>query len=248
MSGEQVLCTNGLTSSVSAPAARWFVSTIYVPKLPTRTQRAEAAIWPPQAEYATDGGAAANVAVDLEKIAYGVRLILEGIGDDPARPGLLDTPSRVARMYAEMLYGTNCNPSQELATIFHEDTEELVLVRDINFASLCEHHLLPFVGVAHVGYIPKSGKITGLSKLARVVESASKRLQVQERMTAQIADAIVETLDPHGVVVIAEAEHFCMSVRGIKQPHARTMTSAVRGSIATNAATRAEVMSLITRK
>jgi GTP cyclohydrolase I len=183
----------------------------------------------------------------MQKIVDGVKLILEGIGEDAQREGLLDTPARVGRMYRELVAGTGVNPATEITCRFHENTDELVLVRDIPFASICEHHLVPFMGVAHVGYIPKGGVITGLSKLARVVEVASKRLQVQERMTTQIADALVEVLDPVGVVVVLEAEHLCMSIRGIKKPGAKTVTSALRGIVATDQATRAEVMALINR-
>ncbi len=185
--------------------------------------------------------------IDLDKIAAGVRLLLEGIGEDLEREGLLDTPARVARMYSELVYGTGINPATEITCRFSESTDELILVRDIPFASLCEHHLVPFMGTAHVGYIPHGGVITGLSKLARVVELASKRLQVQERMTTQIADAIVEQLKPRGTVVVLEAEHLCMSIRGIKKPGSKTVTSAVRGIVATDQATRAEVMALINR-
>jgi GTP cyclohydrolase IA len=185
--------------------------------------------------------------IDMQKIAGGVRLILEGIGEDVEREGLLETPARVARMYEELVYGTGLNPASEITCRFSETTDELVLVRDIPFASVCEHHLVPFIGMAHVGYIPRDGVITGLSKLARVVELASKRLQVQERMTTQIADALVERLNPVGVVVVLEAEHLCMSIRGIKKPGSKTVTSALRGIVASDQATRAEVMALINR-
>lgn len=185
--------------------------------------------------------------MDLEKIAKGVSLILEGMGEDPSREGLLDTPARVARMYQELCYGIDANPADEITCTFLETNEELVLVRDITFSSICEHHLVPFMGVAHVGYIPNTGKITGLSKLARVVELVSRRPQVQERMTTQIVDAIVDVLQPRGAVVVLEAEHLCMSIRGIKKPGAKTVTSAVRGIFQVNQASRAEVMSLIQR-
>jgi GTP cyclohydrolase I len=184
---------------------------------------------------------------DMQKIAEGVKMILEGMGEEADREGLLETPNRVARMYSELVAGHGVNPADEISCIFHEATDELILVRDIPFASICEHHLVPFMGTAHVGYIPRDGVITGLSKLARVVEVASKRLQVQERMTTQIADAIVEKLDPVGVVVVLEAEHLCMSIRGIRKPGAKTVTSALRGIVATDQATRAEVMALINR-
>jgi len=185
--------------------------------------------------------------MDLEKIAQGVQLILEGIGENTQREGLLDTPARVARMYQELCYGVNHDPAEELSCSFLEDNQELILVRDITFSSICEHHLVPFMGVAHVGYIPREGKITGLSKLARVVELASKRPQVQERMTTQIADALMQKLDPLAVVVVLEAEHLCMSIRGIKKPGSKTVTSAVRGMFATSQASRAEVMAHIHR-
>lgn len=184
---------------------------------------------------------------DHDKVMQGVRLILEGIGEDVSREGLAETPSRVARMYAELMYGLNVDAASEITCRFQESTDELILVRDIPFASICEHHLVPFMGVAHVGYIPQSGVITGLSKLARVVEVSSKRLQVQERMTTQIADALMSTLAPRGVVVVLEAEHLCMSIRGIKKPGSKTFTSAVRGIVATDQATRAEVMALINK-
>jgi GTP cyclohydrolase I len=183
--------------------------------------------------------------MDLNKIAQGVQLILEGMGEDTRREGLLETPSRVARLYQELLYGTHVDPASEITCTFNEGTDELILVRDITFASICEHHLVPFIGIAHVGYIPDGGRITGLSKLARVVELASRRLQVQERMTAQIAEALMSELKPTGVVVVLEAEHFCMSIRGVRKPGAMTVTSALRGVFKENKATRAEVMSLI---
>ncbi len=185
--------------------------------------------------------------VDPEKIASGVRLMLEGMGENPQREGLLETPARVARMYQELIAGLGLDPADEITCQFQENIDELVLVRDIPFASICEHHLVPFIGVAHVGYIPRAGKITGLSKLARVVETAARRLQVQERMTCEIADALMSRLDPLGVVVVLEAEHFCMSIRGIKKPGSKTVTSALRGSVQSSQATRAEIMSLISR-
>lgn len=183
--------------------------------------------------------------VDQEKIAAGIRLILEAIGEDTNREGLLETPERVARMYQELFYGIGLSAASEITCTFAESTDELVLVRDIPFASICEHHLVPFMGLAHIGYIPDKGCITGLSKLARVVELASRRLQVQERMTTEIADALVQKLQPQGVAVVLEAEHLCMSIRGIKKPGTKTITSALRGMVKTNEATRAEVMALI---
>lgn len=185
--------------------------------------------------------------VDQAKIIEGVRLILEGIGENLGREGLLETPARVARMYDELFYGIGIDPSSEITCTFSENTDELVLVRDIPFASICEHHLVPFIGTAHVGYIPSGGVITGLSKLARLVELASRRLQVQERMTTQIADALMRQLSPRGVIVVLEAEHLCMSIRGIKKPGTKTVTSAVRGIVATEQSTRSEIMALINR-
>jgi GTP cyclohydrolase IA len=185
--------------------------------------------------------------VDRDKIEEGVRLILEGIGEDPAREGLVQTPRRVADMYEEIFGGLNEDAADHFCVTFNEHHQEMVLVRDIPLYSMCEHHLVPFMGRAHVAYIPgKHGRICGLSKLARVVEVFSRRPQVQERMTSQIADTIVEHLDPAGVIVVIEAEHLCMSMRGVKKPGAETVTSAVRGIFERNPATRAEAMSLIT--
>ena len=176
-----------------------------------------------------------------------VREILTAVGEDPDRNGLLETPARVARMYAELFSGLHLDPRRHLRRVFDESFDELVLVRDISFNSMCEHHLLPFLGKAHLGYLPK-GKIVGLSKLARVVEEVSRRPQVQERMTHLIADMMAEELDAKGVIVVLEAEHSCMSIRGIRKPGAVTITSAVRGLFKTNQASRAEVMSLINRQ
>lgn len=185
--------------------------------------------------------------MDREKIETGIRLILEGIGEDLSREGLLDTPRRVADMYAEVFAGIEQDPGEHFCVTFDEGHRELVLVRDIPLYSVCEHHLVPFMGRAHVAYIPGShGRICGLSKLARVVDVFAKRPQVQERLTAQIADTIVEHLDPAGVIVVIEAEHLCMSMRGVRKPGAQTVTSAVRGIFERNAPTRAEAMSLIT--
>jgi GTP cyclohydrolase IA len=180
--------------------------------------------------------------IDLDKVAAGIRLILEGIGEDPNRKGLLQTPSRVARMYQELFYGMGVDPASEIVSTFHEETEELVLIKDIPFASVCEHHLVPFIGLAHVGYIPRSGQITGLSKLARVVELAARKLQVQERMTNQIADAVTQKLNPLGVVVALQAEHLCMSIRGIKKSGSKTVTLAVRGIVESDPTVRTEVL------
>lgn len=183
--------------------------------------------------------------VDLEAIQAAVRTILTAVGEDPDRPGLLNTPRRVARMYAEMFSGLRVDPARHLKVTFPEEYDELVLVRDIPFTSMCEHHLLPFTGVAHVGYLPK-GRVTGLSKLARVVEELARRPQVQERMTQQAAEMIEAELQSSGVAVVVEAEHSCMSIRGVQKPGSKTVTSALRGVFKTNQSSRAEVMSLIT--
>ena len=183
--------------------------------------------------------------VNYEQIEQAVRLIIEAIGEDPNREGLLDTPKRVAKMYAEVFSGLQEDPKEYFQTIFGEDHEELVLVKDIPFFSMCEHHLVPFYGKAHVAYIPKGGRVTGLSKLARAVEAVAKRPQLQERITSTIANTMIETLDPHGVMVVVEAEHMCMTMRGVKKPGAKTITSAVRGVFENDAASRAEVLSFI---
>lgn len=185
--------------------------------------------------------------VDLIAIEGAVRTILRAVGEDPDRPGLLDTPRRVARMYKEMFSGLHLDPARHLKVTFPEEYDELVLVRDIRFTSMCEHHLLPFSGVAHVAYLPK-GHVTGLSKIARVVEEVALRPQVQERMTQTIADLVQGQLESSGVAVVIEAEHSCMSIRGIRKPGSLTVTSALRGTFRTNAASRAEVMSLILAK
>lgn len=183
--------------------------------------------------------------VDHAKIEEAVKMILEAVGEDPGREGLLDTPKRVARMYEEIFSGLQQDPNEYFETIFGENHEELVLVKDIPFYSVCEHHLVPFYGKAHVAYIPKDGRVTGLSKLARAVEAVSKRPQLQERITSTIADSILDTLKPHGVMVVIEAEHMCMTMRGVKKPGSKTVTSAVRGTFAQDHRTRAEVLSLI---
>ncbi|ERI08370.1 GTP cyclohydrolase I FolE [Aneurinibacillus aneurinilyticus] len=183
--------------------------------------------------------------VNHKKIEEGVRMILEAVGENPNREGLLDTPARVARMYEEVFSGLAQDPKEYFSVVFSEDHEELVLVKDIPFYSMCEHHLVPFYGVAHVGYIPRGGRVTGLSKLARAVEAVAKRPQLQERITSTVADSIMDTLEPHGVVVVVEAEHLCMTMRGVKKPGAKTVTSAVRGIFAKDSASRAEVFSLI---
>lgn len=183
--------------------------------------------------------------VDHAKIEQAVRMILEAVGEDPDREGLLETPARVARMYEEIFSGLGQDPRDHFTVIFSEDHEELVLVKDIPFFSVCEHHLVPFFGKAHVGYIPRGGRVTGLSKLARAVDAVARRPQLQERITSTVADAIMERLEPHGVVVVVEAEHMCMTMRGVKKPGSKTVTSAVRGVFILDAAARAEAFSLI---
>ncbi|HHW43689.1 MAG: GTP cyclohydrolase I FolE [Thermoanaerobacteraceae bacterium] len=183
--------------------------------------------------------------IDTEKIEKAVRMILEAIGEDPDREGLRETPVRVARMYKEIFCGLWEDPEIHLEKIFSEDHEEMILVKDIPIYSMCEHHLLPFFGKAHVAYIPRRGRVTGLSKLARVVEGYAKRPQLQERLTTQIADSIMRRLNPQGVLVVIEAEHMCMTLRGIRKPGSKTVTSAVRGSFQRSEVTRAEALSLI---
>ena len=185
--------------------------------------------------------------IDLGRIEKAVHEILEAIGEDPDRDGLVETPERVARMYAEIFRGLHEDPASHLTVTFAAEHDEMVLVRDIPLYGSCEHHLIPFAGRAHVAYIPGTdGRITGLSKIARLVEGFARRPQVQERLTTQIADSLVSVLEPEGVLVMIEAEHLCMSMRGVKKPGALTVTSAVRGLFKTNPATRAEAMSLIT--
>ena len=186
--------------------------------------------------------------VDLGRIEAAVREILEAIGEDVDRDGLRETPARVARMYAEVCSGSHEEPADHLISTFDVDHDEMVMVRDIPLYSLCEHHLLPFIGRAHVAYIPqKGGKITGLSKLVRLVDGYSKRPQVQERLTAQVASAIQRTLDPQGTLVVIEAEHLCMSMRGVAKPGAVTITSAVHGVFRDEVSTRLEAMRFIER-
>jgi len=186
------------------------------------------------------------VGVDLARIEHAVREILVAIGEDPERDGLRDTPGRVARAYAEQFAGLRQRPEDVLRTVFDAGHDEMVLVRDIELYSTCEHHLTPFFGFAHVGYIPNAkGQITGLSKLARLVDLFARRPQVQERMTSQIADALMNVLEPRGVIVVIEAEHLCMSMRGVRKPGAKTVTSAVRGIFLDSDRTRAEAMSLL---
>lgn len=182
--------------------------------------------------------------VDLESIKAAVRTILKAVGEDPDRDGLQETPRRVAKMYAEMFAGLNLDPARHLHVTFTEEYDELVLVRDIPFTSMCEHHLLPFTGVAHVGYIPQ-GHVTGLSKLARVVEEVARRPQVQERMTHKIAELIETELQTAGVGVVIQAEHSCMSIRGVKKHGSSTITSALRGTLKTSVSSRSEFLSLI---
>lgn len=186
--------------------------------------------------------------VDLEMIARGVRLILEGIGEDPERPGLQTTPQRVAEMYAELTAGMHEDPQQHVVPLPGDTHDEMVIVKDITIASICEHHLAPFVGRCHIAYIPKDGRIVGLSKLARLAEVFARRLQVQERLTSQIANTLYAGLKPLGVMVVIEAEHTCMTLRGVKKPGAITITSTVLGGFRKDPRTRAEAMALIKGK
>ncbi|MFF4416571.1 GTP cyclohydrolase I FolE [Streptosporangium sp. NPDC001559] len=186
--------------------------------------------------------------VDSERLEKAVREILYAIGEDPDRDGLRDTPARVARAYAEQFAGLGQTPEDVLTTVFDVDHDEMVLVRDIEVYSTCEHHLVPFHGVAHIGYIPnEKGQVTGLSKLARLIDVYARRPQVQERMTSQIADALMNVLEPRGVIVVIECEHLCMTMRGVRKPGAKTITSAVRGDFRSSDKTRAEAMALILR-
>ena len=201
------------------------------------------------AEPYDDKGASIEVdppGFDHARIEKAVREVLIGIGEDPDRDGLRDTPARVARAYAEQFAGLRQSPEDVLTTVFDADHDEMVVVKDIEVYSTCEHHLTPFHGVAHVGYTPNTkGQITGLSKLARLVDLYARRPQLQERMTSQIADALMRVLEPRGVIVVVEAEHLCMTMRGVRKPGAKTVTSAVRGDFRDCAETRAEAMSLI---
>ena len=184
--------------------------------------------------------------IDQARIERAVREILIAIGEDPDRDGLRDTPGRVARAYAEQFSGLRQQPEEVLTTVFDADHDEMVLVRDIEVHSTCEHHLTPFIGLAHIGYIPnEKGQITGLSKLARLIDVYARRPQVQERMTSQVADALMNVLEPRGVIVVVEAEHLCMTMRGVRKPGAKTLTSAVRGVFRDSDRTRAEAMSLM---
>ncbi|CAN5119636.1 GTP cyclohydrolase I FolE [soil metagenome] len=197
-----------------------------------------------KAEFAPTSQADASP-VDRALVEQAVRMMLRAIGEDVEREGLLQTPSRVARMMIELTSSINADPADQITCEFFEESAGLVLVKDITFNSTCEHHMLPFHGVAHVAYLPKDGRITGLSKLARVVEVASKRLQVQERLTAQVAQAIEDKLDPLGVFVMIEAEHSCIAMRGIKKPGSKTITTVARGVYKKDASLRSELLSLI---
>ena len=184
--------------------------------------------------------------IDKEAVKYHIRGLLEAIGDDPDREGLKETPDRVARMYEEVFAGLNSDPKQYFKKLFDEGHREMVIVKDIPFYSMCEHHLVPFFGKAHVAYIPnENGRICGISKLARLVELYAKRPQVQERLTSQVADTLMRELNPDGVIVVLDAEHLCMSMRGVKKPGSSTTTSAVRGIFESNQVTREEALSLI---
>jgi GTP cyclohydrolase I len=195
-------------------------------------------------ELSEGNGAPQSSPVDLPRIERAVKEILAAVGEDPNREGLRETPARVARMYAELFSGLHEDPSIYLRKFFTEEYDEMVLVRDISFNSMCEHHLLPFTGVAHIGYIPH-GKVVGLSKLARVVESVSHRPQVQERMTEQIANLLIDELDVKGVAVVIEATHSCMTIRGVRKPGSICVTSAMKGIFRSNLSSRSEVMTLI---
>jgi len=186
--------------------------------------------------------------VDLDRLARGVRLILEGIGEDPDREGLRETPRRVAEMYAELTAGMREDPSAHVVALSGNKHDEMVIVKDISIASLCEHHLAPFVGKCHIAYIPRNGNILGVSKLARLAETFARRLQLQERLTSEIANTLFDQLQPLGVMVVIEAEHTCMTLRGVKKPGAMTVTSAVLGGFRKDPRTRAEAMALITGK
>ncbi len=185
--------------------------------------------------------------MDIKKIEEGVRLILEGVGEDPDRPGLRDTPSRVAKMYSEIFSGLHTPVEDLLKPIKGEDHDELVMLKDIPFYSICEHHLLPFIGKAHIAYIP-SGTIAGLSELAKALEHLASRPQVQERLTTQLADVLMSRLKPKGCMVIIDAEHLCMSMRGVKKPGSRTVTSAVRGIFRSRQSTREEMLALLNKR
>jgi len=199
-----------------------------------------------QEQGSQQSGTDPNTAVDLEKIAQGVRLILEGIGEDPGRQGLQETPRRVAEMYVELTAGMHEDPHEHVVPLPGDKHDEMVIVKDISIASLCEHHLAPFVGKCHIAYIPKEGRIVGISKLARLAETFSRRLQLQERLTTDIANTLFEGLMPIGVMVVIEAEHTCMTLRGVRKANAKTVTSAVLGGFRNDPRTRSEAMALIT--
>lgn len=201
---------------------------------------------PEREPFFVDRNEPKNDSVDFARIEAAVRVILEAVGEDPDRDGLLETPERVARMYAEMFAGLKSDPGRHLAKVFEEDYDEIVLVRDISFSSMCEHHLLPFTGKAHIAYLP-SGKVVGLSKLARVVEEVARRPQVQERLTHTVANLIEDRLSARGVAVIVESTHSCMTMRGIRKPGSLCLTSAMRGTFKTDPKSRAEVLGLINR-
>ncbi len=186
--------------------------------------------------------------MDIKKIEKGVRLIIEGIGEDPERPGVKNTPERVAEMYTEIFSGISMDTEKLLIPMAGESHDEMVMIRDLPFYSVCEHHLLPFFGKAHIAYIPGAGKIVGISSLAKALEVFAKRPQVQERLTAQFIDLIVQHLKPKGAMVVIDAEHLCMSMRGVKKPGARVVTSAVRGSFRNKESTRMEMLELLTKK
>ncbi len=213
-------------------------------KIPVATDARDADVGSLPGELAEENGAPAQTAVDKPRIERAVREILAAVGEDPNREGLRETPARVARMYAELFAGLHDDPRVHLKKFFTEKYDEMVLVRDISFNSMCEHHLLPFTGVAHIGYVP-SGKVVGLSKLARVVESVSRRPQVQERMTEQIANLLIEELQVKGVAVVIEATHSCMTIRGVRKPGSICVTSAMKGIFRSNLSSRSEVMQLI---
>ncbi|MFC3931582.1 GTP cyclohydrolase I FolE [Streptococcus dentapri] len=186
--------------------------------------------------------------IDQKKAEAAIYQLLEAVGENPKREGLVDTPKRVTKMYAEMFSGLEQDPKRQFTAVFTEEHEELVLVKDIPFYSMCEHHLVPFYGTAHVAYLPSQGRVTGLSKLARAVEVASKRPQLQERLTAQVADALEEALSPSGVFVMVEAEHMCMTMRGIKKPGSKTVTTVTRGLFKEDREQRREILNLIKEK
>jgi GTP cyclohydrolase I len=217
------------------------------PKLPQHNRHRNRRPHRPESHAAGDTTVDTDATVDTGRIEAAVRTLLEAVGENPDRPGLVETPRRVAKMYAEMFAGLHVDPARHLRVTFPENYDEMVLVRDIGFTSMCEHHLLPFSGVAHVAYIP-NGRVTGLSKLARVVEEVARRPQVQERMTDTIADLIERELGTSGVAVVIQAEHSCMSIRGIRKPGSSTVTSALRGVFKTNQSSRAEVLALINQR